>query len=281
MRRRFASICLVLLAPLPLAPLSCDAASEAPRVQLEVTADGSGLTDLTNDLGFEITLDEARVAISGLVFTAAGEVHSAAPTVAPEQPGTLALRWLGQLLVPRAHAHPGHHQGGEVIGELPGRHVVDFLAPSPLGQATLIAASYDAANFTFVRASTEDGLDAGDALVGHTARLSGTARAGEVEIAFTIVVDSPEGRALVGAPFELAVGADTEATLGLRLLGADPFEGDTLFDGLDFAALDSDGDGVVRIGPDASDPGVEAAYNLFRRTFQTHDHFDIQAQEDP
>src|SRR5690554_7803942 len=115
--------------PLMLA-LACNA-SEAPRVELEVVADPTGVTALTTDLGWTVTLSEARVAIADLRFTTAGEVHE-------RQPSGIGDLVLG-LLIATANAHPGHFQGGEVIGELPGDHILDPFAAEPsLGLATLI-----------------------------------------------------------------------------------------------------------------------------------------------
>ena len=142
--------------------------------------------------------------------------------------------------------------------------------------ATLIAATYSASNFTFDRGSPEQ-LGAGDPLVGHTAIISGTATKDATTVAFTIIVDSPEGRKLVGAPFEADVGQDATGALSLRFNTLDPLEGDGLFDAIDFSALDADGDGELVIEPDV--PDVEDAYDAFRRVFQTHDHYSIHFRE--
>lgn len=109
------------------------------------------------------------------------------------------------------------------------------------------------------------------------------------------------------------VKRDTYEVLGVRLLTKDPLEGDTLFDGIDFGALDYDGDGQLTLAeegspetttshfdagtladaglleatdaataPDAGPPDddakqhLDAAYHRLKRTFQTHDHFDIK-----
>jgi hypothetical protein len=56
-------------------------------------------------------------------------------------------------------------------------------------------------------------------------------------------------------------------TVALQLFPVDPIEELSLFDGLDFAALDGDGDGVVAIGPG------DAAHNFLRRTLQSHVHY--------
>jgi hypothetical protein len=257
-----------------------------------VLVDGSGLsvadtdlvTDLVTDLGWTIELTQARVALADLRFTTAGEVHM---DRRPSARGQLLGQLLGRLshaLLPSAHAHPGHSQGGEIIGELPGTFVVDFLGEDgrELGLATMIVGQYTALDFQLVRAGVDE-VDEGDPLFGHTALLVGTATGpDETVIAFTVVIDSPLDREIVGAPFEANVEEGSTFEIGLRLLSRDPFEGDHLFDGIDFAALDElDGaaDGaLLLVDPDAGDPepptALADAYFQIRREFQTHDLFD-------
>jgi hypothetical protein len=136
------------VARLTLALGGC-AAEEAPRVELPVRVDCSRVTGaeatVTTDLGYAVTVTDARLALGGLVFTIAGEVHTA----------SLMQRLSEACFVPRARAHPGHYQGGEVTGELPG----DFALrcgqdqDRELGLATLIVGTYTAANFDLERGS--------------------------------------------------------------------------------------------------------------------------------
>lgn len=259
------------LGVLTMALAGC-AAEEAPRVELPVRVDCSEVTGaaaaVTTDLGYEVTVTDARLALGGLVFTVAGEAHTAS-----------LLESLSDMLVPRALAHPGHYQGGEVTGELPGDFALRCAEDEgrELGLATLIVGTYTASNFDFERGSTAVGLDASDALVGHTAWIAGTATRGEDSVDFTIVIDSPLDRQLVGAPFEAVIGAEASGTLAFRFEPLDDLEGDTLFDTVDFVALDTDADGELLIAPDLAE--VEDAYNALRRTFQTHDHFRVVYQE--
>ena len=240
---------------------ACDEPTEAPRVQLPVVVSAQGVAPVTTDLGYDVRLTSARVALSGVVFTVAGEEHA----------GSMASR-VYEALVPSARAHPGHYQGGEVTGELAGAFVIDWIAQDAreLGVATLLAGTYNGANFTFERAGE---LAGDDALPGHTAVLQGTATRQGAVVSFTIVLDSPAGRVLVGAPFEAAIDEDTTGTLALHFNTSDVLEGDTLFDGIDFSTLDADADGQLLIQPD--EPAVEDAYNTVRRAFQTHDHYAV------
>lgn len=246
---------------------ACGGSSEAPRVELAVVADPSGVAPVTNDLGYTIELTEARAAVENFAFTVAGEAHMAS-----------LWRRLSELVVPPAYAHPGHAQEGDVTGELRGRFILDW-APhrdAELGTATVLAGVYKSANFTFARATEGDGVASDDGLLGHTALLRGRATKAATSVEFVARIDSPEGRELIGAPFELEVDEGTRERLGVRLVTRDSVEGDTLFDALDFAALDADGDGHVVLEEGASDVAIVDAYNRLRRTFQTHDHFDIK-----
>ncbi len=245
---------------------ACGDPEEATRVDLTVLVDATGLEPVTTDLGYEVTLDAARLGLGDLLFTVAGEAHTAA-----------LWRALTGALVPVAHAHPGHFQAGDVTGELRGRFVADWLdgAGAELGVATLLAGTYQSANFTFVAAGEADGLAVDDPLAGHTALLAGVATRAAETVAFTALIDTPVDRALLGAPFVLRVRAASRERLGLRLLSRDPLEGDTLFDGVDFGAADEDGDGQLLLSAAASGAAA-TAYTRLARTLQTHDHFDVR-----
>ncbi|MEL6183359.1 MAG: hypothetical protein AAFU79_01960, partial [Myxococcota bacterium] len=56
---------------------ACGDPVEAPRVELPVIVDSSGVVPVTTDLGYSVEVTEARVAISDLVFTVAGEADVA------------------------------------------------------------------------------------------------------------------------------------------------------------------------------------------------------------
>lgn len=248
---------------------ACSGPQEAERVELQVVTDGSELRAVTTDLGYQVELASVSIAANDLKFTIAGEIHAS------------FWRGLSDALVPPAHAHPGHYQGGEVTGELPGHFILRF-APGQereVGTAILLAGKYRAANLTLSYASSDDaGMTEGDPLAGHSAVLAGTASRDGVTLDFEVVIDSPEGRELVGIPFDEEITAPGERTLALQFLPRDPLEDDTLFDGVDFAALDRDADGHVAIDSSASDAATVAAYNAIRRVFQTHDHFSVQSR---
>lgn len=237
----------------------CTPADESPRVALPILIDSSQTQQVITDLGYQVSLSEARVALGPLVFTVAGEVH--------------ASRSLWDLIVPSAHAHPGHYQGGEVIGELPGTFVVNWANEDgrELGSSELITGDYSAANFTFVLADSPM-VNSDDPMMAHTSMFKGVAKKDGREVSFTILAEAPEGRELVGAPFSAKIDAQTSGHIDFRFHTLDPVEGDTLFDGMDFLALDDDGDGAWTLSPDTSNE----IYNTFRRTLLSHDHYSFE-----
>lgn len=236
---------------------ACAPSQEAARVKLSVVVDGSQLVDAVNDLGYTVHLETARLAIGDLEFTIRGEMHSA-----------IASLW--GLVIPTAWAHPGHYAGGDVTGELPGAFVLDFLMGdgAALGEAELIVGDYNGANLNLRRA---DEVPESDPLRGHTAYFAGTATRDGATITFTAALDAEIGAQVVGAPFEDAVAVDSEGPLRLRLIARDPSEELTLFDGLDFAELDGDGDGTVAIVPG------DGAHNIVRRVLTSHVFYDVIA----
>lgn len=255
---------LPLLA-IALIAAACGEPEEAPRITAPVVMDDSGLKTVTNDLGYEITIDSVRIAIEDLHFTVAGEEHMAMK----------GLHFLSDL-IPTAHAHPGHSYGGIVTGELKGALLLSWPASeetSELGQGTLLPGNYTAADFTFSRGSADHGLEADDELMDHTAVLKGVATRDEESVDFTIIVDSPVGRELIGAPFEASVTKDFDKTIGFRFHPEDPYEGNIIFEGLDFFELPQETEGQVLIAPGIEE--VESAYNRFVRRFQAHDYYDL------
>jgi hypothetical protein len=229
---------------------SCFGSESAAVVELPVVSASAGDVSVETDLGYTVTVTSFRAALRDLEMTVGGEGHGA--------------------LRAAALPHPGHSSGGTVTGELSGDFVVEWVGGEvPLGVASLLVGDYEGANFTFRRAGDADGLDPGDPLVGHTLHLEGTATRDEVTVSVSAVVTVDEGTAMEGAVFQLAVTEATTATLALVAHAADPVEGKTLFDGVDFAAL-ADEDGAVWIRP--GDPD----HNRILRHVQRHDHYQLE-----
>ncbi len=220
-------------------PLGCGSETkEPPRVALSVYIVGLPPRPVVNDLGFSVRLTGLRLAVADLGFTVAGEEHATARF----RPAA--------LLLATAWAHPGHLAGGEVTGELAGRYVLDPLggAGEELGLATLLPGSYDGLNLSLRRATEEERSGPDDLLPGHTAILSGIASGAGASIPFEAVVDEPEGTVVLGGAFGLEVSGASSDALGLAFSPEDPATATTIFDGIDFAGLPVDLDGVAVLG---------------------------------
>ncbi len=254
---------LLVLFATSLSAIGCSGPEEAPRVELQVAVDATPTDAVTTDEGYRVELNETRIAIETISFAVAGEAHQAS-----------LLELFASFLVGEAQAHPGHMQNGIMTGSLAGAWLADFQEGNPLGEATFLTGEYESANFGLARAGTEMVAE-DDPMHGHTAMLEGTVSRGDESWTLRVLIDSPPDRVLTGAPFEANIDENTSKTVYFRFDPYDAFEEDTLFDHVDFAALDRDGDGTITIGPDASEPELVDAYNRIRRTFQTHDHFSF------
>lgn len=239
----------------------CTPSQEAQRVEIAVEVDAAPLMVGKNDLGWQFELGVARVAVSDLQFTILGEMHEASA-------------WLPSWVLGRAWAHPGHLAGGDVTGELTGAFVLDWGndGGGPLGTAEMLTGVYHGLNFGFRVASASDGLAADDPLLGHTAYFAGHATKDGRSIAFTMQIDVDAGVQMIGAPFDLELERSDQATIALKIEPVDAIEGLSLFDGLDFAALDVDDDDEVAIVPG------DDAHNFVRRTVQSHVHYEAVAR---
>jgi hypothetical protein len=233
----------------------CAGTEEAATVSLPVTTMGSPMQPATTDLGYQVQVEQMRIAVVGIQFTIEGEMHAATPP-----PGT--------------SLHPGHSAGGEVTGELPGSYVLAWNgAPQPaLGDGTLLVGDYRGANFAFRGADGRDALAAADPLLGHAFHITGTVGKDGATKPFDAVLDVEPDAAVVGAVFEDVITEASDETLAIAFLPTDPTEGDTAFDGVDFFALPATPAGAIEIRPGS------AAHNIIRRAVQTHDHYSVIPQ---
>lgn len=219
----------------------------------------------SNDEGWSVRLSDFRMAVKNLEFTIEGEVHGS------------WLDGVSDMLIPCAYAHPGHSAGGEVTGELVGRFVLDLtgIGPQELGTGTLLEGDYRGFNLYFRTADVDDGLADGDPLLGHGAYIEGTASKSGVDVSFSAVIDESPDASMVGGVFVHRAQEGDDATLAVQF--ADwvdlPGEGPaSIFDGIDFGALDQDEDGVANI-----EVG-QAAHNIIMKSIVIHDFWKILVQ---
>lgn len=236
--------------------------SEAVETQLPVVVDSSRVQTVETNLGYSVAVRSARGAIRDLEFTIEGEEHVAS---------TMDRVW--SYLVPSAYAHPGHAADGEVTGELRGNFIIDWSDDGQaLGPASLLTGQYRGVNFGFRRAEAADGLSEADPLLGHTLHLELDVSRGEDSYEVDLTLDLDDDARLVGTPFDHRVTASSGESIGLQLATEDPYEGGTLFDDVDFAAIEVDADGITRIAPG------QATHNQLRRLFGSHDFYFVVAR---
>lgn len=215
------------------AAFACSESQEAPTVPRTIQVAGAGLDAVTTNLGYDVRLTRARMTIEGLTFT---------------RQLMLAQRSALSWLIGTAHAHPGHDGGGQVIGELPGQFAIDWLADGrELGTAALLEGGFDGARF---------------ALVGDV-ELAGIATQDGDEFPFDVTITFDEATLVEGIP--PVDGVADRAIWQLTLAVRDPFEGKTLFDGIDFRAADLTPGGADR--------------NRLLRAVRSHDHYFISGTE--
>ncbi|WP_428264644.1 hypothetical protein [Haliangium sp.] len=254
--------------------MGCGAGGEVSEVSLPMRVAG-GLSPAETDLGYTVTVSRMRVAARDLTFKVPGDGLALGVDVGAVGFGDDLDDELGGpqgVLAPPEPAHPGHGSGGVVTGELAGDYVIDWSqGDRVLGTALLLSGDYIGADFGFRRAGPGDGLDLDDPLLGHSVHIEGTVVRDGIARGFDAVFDLDDGAQVQDIAFEQRIGDDAGFALSISLLITDPYRGETLFDGVDFAALAAPNGAHVAIRP-----GDEAA-NRIRRAVQVHDHYLVSA----
>lgn len=250
----FSLIAAPLLALLLLGGCGEDTATSFVEVPTRI-APLSESGDAT-DLGYEVTLTRVDLASGAILFTRNGEIHTAS-----------LWQRVRETLVSTAHAHPGHGQGGEVTGEALGPWVLRFSEAdgAAFATASLAPGAYDGADLSFVSAGEEHGVSPDDPLYGSSVYLEGEAEREGITYAFSASVGNMAGQSSVGIPFDASV--DGSGVIELHVLVKNPFEEETLFDAIDFEALDTDTDGFVSLNES------DEATNRLRRALLSHDFY--------
>ena len=242
----------------------CGLASEPPAVVIPVETSAAGLRAHATDLGYEVEIDELRVAMRDIQFTVGGEEHDFA-----DRPADLA-----KPREERDHEpayHPGHAVGGEVMGELPGDLIADLSSDGgSLGDATLIAADYDGADFEFRLAHAEDeGVEDDDPLVGYSVYVKGRAERDGDSYPFDARLDM-EGAGLEGIPFDVTVDEEAPAALALEI--AADAAGLSLLDNVAFASIEAGDDETLQIRPGSG------AHDRLVTNLGRHEHYAFRAR---
>ena len=185
------------------------------RTQLELKSED--LRSFDNGLGWHVTLEHAWVSTGAF-----GYFDGVPPivTLRAEPPSDLGRLAFERLLgVSVAHAHPGHYQAGNALGEMTEPASVDLLrGTSTLPDGDGVTGTYRSARFSFGDPPTGPFADELD---GHAAVLEGSAELdGETPRHFRAVADvaelakiQPQGN-IDGCQFdEVAIAQDGTVTV--------------------------------------------------------------------
>ena len=193
-----------IAALLALVVLGCGTSGTGEE-EVQVTLAFASEPDLerfTNDLGWDIELEEAAVAVGPLAFFA-----EAPPTASlPER--------LLQLVVQRAHAHAGFDEwSGSIRAEFLETVVLDLLARVPHPPVELVGFAGP------VRSAAVQLHEApAGALGGAQARVRGVATRGAEVVPFegALVLPDEKSQRIAGIPADLELGEGTEIVLEVR-----------------------------------------------------------------
>lgn len=248
---------LTAVTMLSLTVAGCGESEETPLQSVAFEATMAGETSITTDKGYAVDVTSISLAIENFAFTAGGDAHIRKLAEATQKRGNIDVAY-----------HPGHIQGGQVLGEFPGEHLIQLTADSTFqaGQTfNLSSVKYDAVNFGFFRTDDLNKGDAGatekvSALVSGTVDIEGTSTPFE----FEVVMDDDDY--VLGVPFDVTIPTSGAVSVSFEFRPVDPFEDDTFFDGIDFSALPNT-DGTLRISQGTP------AYNRVKNTLRSHDHY--------
>jgi len=255
-RRLFTAAALGALGPFALAVLvpaleACngDDTTSGKRVILHTRIElkPGAATTFDNGLGWQVTLDQAWIATGAFGYFDGVPPLTAQLTRPAAQPSDSALsRFLG---VGVAHAHPGHYQAGNALGEMLEPSSVDLLGgTSDLADGDGITGIYRSARFTF--GSPPTGPFASE-LDGHVAVVIGRAELeGEDTRYFRAIADEVELARIQtdghidGCQFHEA-NIQADGTVTVRVHPS------IWFDLVDFSALEAgSSDAPTEFGPD-------------------------------
>jgi hypothetical protein len=243
---------------------------ESVQVDFKMVLNGTNIVKSNpNNLGWIVKTDKFKLAVKNFEFTIGGEMH----------PRFSLLQKISSFIEPAAFAHPGHEAGGEVTGQLNGIWVLNMKSGtfSTIGTATLLEGEYHGFNFYFAKATVADGLAAGDPVIGHSAYIAGSAVKDGKTISFTAQLDEDAGMRVIGGIFKHTVKDGDTSTMVLRVEDWVDLEGMlapvSLYDNIDFGALDTDDDGVVVIVPG------QPAHNILKKQLYNHDFYYVDVKQ--
>ncbi|MCC6644607.1 MAG: hypothetical protein IT374_03420 [Polyangiaceae bacterium] len=215
------------------------------RVHVDVAGAADARAPFFLGTGHSVTLTRAAVALDAV------QIFDGPPAVAwAPRPRRTWSSWL----LGTAHAHPGHYQAGNALGEVVAPGTFELLgAPTALGDGDGVTGTFRSARVTYSASSTSLG---GAAVVAE-----GTAKKGDATLTFRLVAPRSQlelslaGGRVEGCPFtEREVSGDLAATLTISPSAWFLF--------VDFGALSGGtAEAPVTLGPD-SPQGVSFAVGV-------------------
>lgn len=162
-------------------------------LQTRIIADDGIDAPFVNAYGWSIRIEVAAVSIGPLYYFNGAPIFSAA--AAPPRPRDTFASFLGLGV---AHAHPGHYQAGDAMGQVLAPSSIDLaLGPADLPPGAGIAGLYRSARFSFEPTPTGD---ATDTLAGHVLVLEGEAQKDTMNRVFRVEADAEDVLDAYGEP---------------------------------------------------------------------------------
>ena len=131
---------------------AADEPTPAKRVVLRtaITADAAAKTKFTTNFGWKVTLDKAAVAVGAVYYfngTPAFTMRDRAPTL---------WQRFGDWFEGTAHAHPGHYQPGDALGQMltASSYDLESTAPGQLADGDGVTGTFRSARFVFASTTT-------------------------------------------------------------------------------------------------------------------------------
>ena len=147
---------------------STTASTAGTRVVLRtaITADPTARTRFTTNFGWKVTLERAALGVGALYY------FNGTPAFTQIRPSL--LQQVGRFFEGTAHAHPGHYQPGDALGQMLTPSSFDLLAGErgTLPDGDGVSGTFRSARFVFAQTAT--GPAAGE-LGGHVAYARGVA----------------------------------------------------------------------------------------------------------
>jgi len=199
-----------------------------------ITAGPEATSAFTNAYGWSITLSRIDLSVGAFHY------FDGAPVTARLHRPRPLLDRLARWALPEAHAHPGHYQPGDAMGQMTEPTTVDLAkSPADLAASAAVSGVYRSARFTFgapPRGPLADELGDAVILVEGLATKAGEARPFRVAAVAADVLDAKGNPLVAGCVFE---EADVQENGAITLL----VKPSVWLDQIDFTEVPASADG--------------------------------------